>query len=161
MIQKFWQLLNWPTSHGPFWPQFWTPLVTVFFEIFLKGKNWRGFRPYQVITWKEFEQTSKKWHFENFGKSLLSFLIKWFMHKVTFWTNTLNVFLIQILFDMIYGWGRIRHFRSLHFVETIDIVWIELNPYVSLVSPVHIIFVAYFFCLVKRVIQVPEFQKIT
>ena len=35
------------------------PLATVFVEIFLKEKNWRGFRPYLVILWKEFEISSK------------------------------------------------------------------------------------------------------
>ena len=54
-MQKFWRLLYWPASHGPFWPKLWMPLVNIFVEIFLKEKNWSGFRPYLVTLWKEFE----------------------------------------------------------------------------------------------------------
>ena len=59
MTQKFWQLLNWPASHGPFWPKLIIPLATVFVEILLKEKNWRVFRPYLVTLWKEFEISLK------------------------------------------------------------------------------------------------------
>ena len=38
-MQKFWQLLNWPVSHGPYWPKLWMPLATIFVEIFLKEKT--------------------------------------------------------------------------------------------------------------------------
>ena len=34
-----------------------------------KKKNWRGFRPYLVTPWKEFETSLKKRCFENFGTS--------------------------------------------------------------------------------------------
>ena len=55
LMKKIWLLLNWPASHSPFWPKLWMPLAAVFVEIFSKEKNWRGFRPYLVTLWKEFE----------------------------------------------------------------------------------------------------------
>ena len=68
-MQKFWQLLNWPASHGRFWPKLWMPLATVFVDCdIIKRKNWRGFRPYLVTLWREFEISVKKaafWKFLN------------------------------------------------------------------------------------------------
>ena len=42
------------------------PLATIFVNIILKDKNWRSFRPYAVILWKEFEISLKEPCFENF-----------------------------------------------------------------------------------------------
>ena len=42
------------------------PLATVFVEIFLKEKNWRGFKPYLVTLWKEFEISFKNGVFKIF-----------------------------------------------------------------------------------------------
>ena len=50
---------DWPARHGPFWPNLCIPLATVFFEISIKETNWRGFRPYLVTLWKEFEISLK------------------------------------------------------------------------------------------------------
>ena len=73
-------MLNWPASHGPFWPKLIMPLVTIFVEIFLKEKkDWRGFRPYLVTLGKEFEISLKNWRFENFQTSQQSRSILWFM----------------------------------------------------------------------------------
>ena len=36
------------------------PLATIFVEIFLKEKNWGGFRPYLVTLWKKYEISLKK-----------------------------------------------------------------------------------------------------
>ena len=69
---SFWPLLNWSACHSPFLPNLWMPLATVFVEIFLKEKNWRGFRPYLVTLWKEFEISFKKRRFQNFRTSQLS-----------------------------------------------------------------------------------------
>ena len=52
-------MVNWPASHGPFWPKLIMPLATIFVEIFLKEKNWIGFRPYLVTLGKEFEYLLK------------------------------------------------------------------------------------------------------
>ena len=52
-------MVNWPASHGPFWPKLIMPLATVFVDIFLKEKNWGGFRQYLVTLWKKFEISSK------------------------------------------------------------------------------------------------------
>ena len=60
---------SYAASHGPFWPKLIMPLATVFVEIFLKEKNWRGFRPYLVTLWKEFEISLKKRRFEIFRTS--------------------------------------------------------------------------------------------
>ena len=43
------------------------PLATIFVEIFLKEKNWGGFRPYLVTLWKEFEISLKKTAFSKFS----------------------------------------------------------------------------------------------
>ena len=34
LVKKFWPELKQPASHGPFRPKLWTPLATVFVEIF-------------------------------------------------------------------------------------------------------------------------------
>ena len=66
MMQKFWPLLNQPACYGPYRPKFWTPLATVFVEIFWNEKNWGCFRPYWVAPWKEFMISWKKQRFESF-----------------------------------------------------------------------------------------------
>ena len=69
---KFWQLLNQPTSHGPFRPKLWMPLATIFVEIFQKEKNWWGSGPIGVTSWKDFEISLKKWRFEFFRQAKAS-----------------------------------------------------------------------------------------
>ena len=66
MMQKFWPLLNQPACYGPYRPKFWTPLATVFVEIFWNEKNWGCFRPNWVAPWKEFMISWKKRRFEIF-----------------------------------------------------------------------------------------------
>ena len=65
-MQKFWPLLNQPACYGPYRPKFWTPLATVFVEIFWNEKNWGSFRPNWVAPWKEFMISWKKRRFEIF-----------------------------------------------------------------------------------------------
>ena len=66
-------VLNWqkvfcnqPASYSQFRPKLWTPLGTVFVEIFWKEKNCGVFRPFPVTHWKEFWISWKKWRFEIF-----------------------------------------------------------------------------------------------
>ena len=65
-MQKFWLLLNQPACYGPYQPKIWTPLATLFVEIFWNEKNWGGFRPNWVAPWKEFMISWKKRRFEIF-----------------------------------------------------------------------------------------------
>ena len=97
MTPKFWQLLNWPASQGPFQPKLIMPLATVFVEIFLKEKNWGGFRPYLVTLWKEFDISFKKGVFKIFervncpGQSSGSWInVQSFMNVPYIWLTLLD-----------------------------------------------------------------------
>ena len=75
MTKKFCPFFKWPAHHGPFQPKLWTPLATVFVEIFQREKIWWGSRPIWVTSWKEFPISLKKWHFGFFRTSKASTLM--------------------------------------------------------------------------------------
>ena len=72
LTSKFRPLLNQPAGHGPFWPKLRMPLATIFVEIFEKEKNWWGFGPIGVTSWKDFEISLKKWCFWFFCRAKVS-----------------------------------------------------------------------------------------
>ena len=94
MMQKFWPLLNQPACYGPYRPKIWTPLATVFVEIFWNEKNWGCFRPNWVAPWKEFMISWKKRRFEIFrttapsrasGSWLCQCKIEYCCRNIQFW----------------------------------------------------------------------------